>query len=105
MATNQQSTIWERNEFLEASEEFRLIRTIQEQIVPKEAEKRVKAANGKAGKYYVYGRPKAGNLIVAKDEEGFNTIVDKVLIGTFDTEEEARAFQNALNRKLAEQNG
>ena len=40
-----------------------------------------------------------------KDEEGFNTIVDKVLIGTFDTEEEARAFQNALNRKLAEQNG
>ena len=53
----------------------------------------------------MYGRPKAGNLIVAKDEEGFNTIVDKVLIGTFDTEEEARAFQNALNRKLAEQNG
>ena len=97
-------TLWDRDEYLNASPMYRYIRTIREQIVPSEAANRVKYANGKSQKYYVYGRPKTGGVVITKDEQGFNTVTDKALLGVFDTEEEAMAFKNALNRKI-EQNG
>lgn len=97
-------TLWEREEFGKASPTYRYIRTLREQLIQSEAENRVKYANGKALKYYVYGRPKSGGVVITKDEQGFNTVTDRALLGVFDTEEEAMAFNDALNRNI-EQNG
>lgn len=91
---------WEINEFVEASEQEKLIRTINEQLVPEEARKRVKASNGNANKYYVYGIPKSGGKVIVKDKYGINTVAYRVLLGEFDSQEEAEAFKYALNKRI-----
>lgn len=101
-------TTWTSEEFSATSPEERLLRTIREQVIPNEMENRVKAAGGKASRYYVYGRPKTGGRVISKDEDGINIISDRVLLGVFDSEEEARTFQATINRKIAdleEENG
>lgn len=97
-------TIWTEDEFKSTSEQERFLRTIREQIIPYEMENRVKAAGGKASKYYVYGRPKTGGKVISKDKEGINIVSDRALLGVFDSEEEARAFQSAINNKIKEYN-
>lgn len=94
-------TIWEsEEEFNATSREEKLLRVVREQLIPNEAENRVKAANGKAPKYYVYGTPKTGGRIIAKGPDGINTVANRILLGTFGSEEEARAFQRAVNSKI-----
>jgi hypothetical protein len=95
-----QLTLWDDDPTSSTSKANMLIRTLREQLAPHESENRVKYANGKALKYYVYGRPLSGGVIISKDEKGFNTITDKALLGVFESEEEAKAFQDALRRKI-----
>lgn len=95
-------TIWTQEQFRELSEPARLLQVIREQVIPYEAEQRVRLAGGMARRYYVFGRPKTGGMAVVKDSEGVNVVTDRILLGEFETEEEAQSFRRSLDRRIAE---
>ncbi len=95
-------TIWTEEEFARLSEPYKLVQVIREQVIPYEAEQRVRLSNGKARKYYVFGSPKTGGLAISRDSEGILVVSDRVLLGEFDTEEEARSFGASVERRIAE---
>lgn len=102
---NIEPTLWTNDEYSSKSEASKTMQIVREQIIPREAEERVVASGGMAKKYYVYGRPKTGGMVIAKDSEGINVVTDRVLLGEFDTEEEARSFQHSLDRLIGGNNG
>ena len=95
-------TTWTQEEFGRLSEPYKLMQIVREQVIPYEAERRVALSGGRARRYYVFGRPRTGGLVVVKDREGVATVADRVLLAEFATEEEALSFQKSLDRRISE---